>query len=637
MFLVDNYPAGSNLTIMNVIYRYSRKDEKTGKRTKDFAVIVYKDNDTGEKHTTTIYEPEYTWYLAKPNVNVGTDTHFLDIEDTIPITCKYNEITRSIAERTGQLDLYMENIRNGEQGLNKSFFLHPRAFSADLPIKNYIRSRFNETYQNPVIPTTVLFFDTEADIIEAVSDNITWGECPTNMISAYFTGNKTMYTMILRNPKNPQIAAFEQKIKECLNLDAEFYVHLLEQMQSEDRIKKFGLEGSHLVIGFFDTEIEMIATFFDLIRKLDPDFVTAWNLFGYDLIQLIERIKALGYKPEQIICDPRIPEAFCEVYTDEKNWNKPEERTDFADIAVLPSFQDQEIIYASRRKGQGAIESFALDHVAGKEAGVHKRDYHYITTNIARLPWMNFEVFAWYNVGDVIAQKCIDQATEDFSYMFNNVIEMNTPYEKVFRQTNFLWTKGMDFYKNVDHVVMGNNHNRFGKKPSEKFPGAFVASPLLLSDKNKVKINGRSIMKFLNANDFDYKALYPSLLREFNMAPHTQVGMVQFDDPPFQDPQFLRIEAGGTFNENLASYNFIEFAHRWMGLGNIDEVLEDLEEYFTNYRTPLCRGEGNLPYDQTHKIAAYYIDKSQVVMVKRPMPDWVRLEVNRHRQSIALT
>ena len=221
--------------------------------------------------------------------------------------------------------------------------------------------------------------------------------------------------------------------------------------------------------------------------------------------------------------------------------------------------------------------------------------------------------------------------------MFNNVIEMNTPYEKVFRQTNFLWTKGMDFYKNVDHVVMGNNHNRFGKKPTEKFPGAFVASPLLLSDKNRVKINGRSIMKFLNANDFDYKALYPSLLREFNMAPHTQVGMVQFDDPPFQDPQFLRIEAGGTFNENLASYNFIEFAHRWIGLGNVDEVLEDLEEYFTHYRTPLCRGNGNLPYDQTHKIAAYYVDKSQAVVVKRPMPDWVKFEVDRHRKSIPLT
>ena len=636
MFTVDNYPAGSNLTILNVIYRHSKKDEKTGKRSKDYAVIVYKDNDTGEKRATTIYEPEYTWYLAKPEIQVGQDTHFLDIEDTIPITCKYNEITKSIAEQTGQLDLYMDNIRNGEFGLNKTFFLHPRAFSADLPIKNYIRSRFNETYQNPVIPTTVLFFDTEADIIDAVSDNIVCGECPTNMISAYFTGNKTMYTLILRNPKNPLISEFEEEIKNTQNLDAELYTHVLEQCGSQEKITKYRLDGSHLRMAFFNTEIEMIATFFDLIRNLNPDFVTAWNLFGYDLMQLTERIKVLGYTPEQIVCDPRISPWFYEIFTDEKNWNKPEERTDYADIAIMSSFQDQEIIYASRRKGQGAIESYSLDHVASKEAGVHKRDYHYITTNIAKLPWMNFKEFTWYNIADVIAQLCIEMCTEDFSYMFNNVIEMNTPYEKVFRQTNFLWTKGMDFYKNTDGVVMGNNHNRFGKKPSEKFPGAFVASPLLLSDKNKVMVNGRPIMKFLNANDFDYKALYPSLLREFNMAPHTQIGMVQFDSAPYHDPSFLRVGSGGTFNENFASYNFIEFAHRWMNLGNIDEVLEDIDEYFTQWRTPICRGEGNLPYDQTHKIAAYYTDKSRVVRIKRPMPDWVKNEVNKHRASISL-
>ena len=637
MFLVDNYEPGSNLTIMNVIYKGPRKDEKTGKRMKDYAVIVYKDNVTGEKKTTTIYEPDYTWYLAKPEIQLGPDTHFIDVEDAIPITCKFNEITKSIAHETGQMDLYMDNIRNGEYGLNRTFYLHPRAFSADLPIKNYIRSRFNETYQNPVIPTTVMFFDTESDIIDAVSDNIVWGECPTNMISAYFTGNKTMYTLILRNPKNPQIAEFEEKIKNTSNLDAEFYVHLLDQCGSDDKIKKYGLDESHLIMAFFDTEIEMIATFFDLIRQLNPDFVTAWNLFGYDIMQLVERIKALGYNPEQIICDPRIDPSFCEIHIDEKNWNNPEERTDYADISIMPSIQDQMIIYASRRKGQGAIESYSLDNVAEREAGVHKMDYHHITTNIAKLPWMNFEVFTWYNVADVVAQKCIEACTEDFSYMFNNVIEMNTPYEKVFRQTNFLWTKGMDFYKNVDNVIMGNNHNRFGEKPTEKFPGAFVASPLLLSDKNKVKIHGKPIMKFLNANDFDYKALYPSLLREFNMAPHTQVGMVQFDDPPFQDPAFLRIGSGGTFNENLASYNFIEFCHRWMGLGNVDEVLEDLEEYFSTWRTPLSRGKGILPYDMSHKIIAYYIDKSRPVFVKRPIPQWVQEEVNKHRASIPLT
>ena len=58
---------------------------------------------------------------------------------------------------------------------------------------------------------------------------------------------------------------------------------------------------------------------------------------------------------------------------------------------------------------------------------------------------------------------------------------------------------------------MGCNTNRFGQKPNEKFPGAFVARPTLLSNKNKVSFKGLHIMKFNNGDDFDYKALYPSL------------------------------------------------------------------------------------------------------------------------------
>ena len=45
MFTVDNYEPGSNLTIMNVIYQRTKKDERTGKRLKDYAILIYIDND----------------------------------------------------------------------------------------------------------------------------------------------------------------------------------------------------------------------------------------------------------------------------------------------------------------------------------------------------------------------------------------------------------------------------------------------------------------------------------------------------------------------------------------------------------------------------------------------------------------
>ena len=635
VFSVGGYPAGSNLTVLNVIYRPPFKIENSKKRTVDSVLIIYKDNNTGEKKFEVIPEPKYTWYLAKEGVTLGPHTHFLEFDQVIPITCKYNEITRSIAEQVGMVKEYKDNINNNNAKANRLLFMHPRVFSADLPITNYIRLKFSETYQNPVIPISKAYFDTEADIINSLSDNISIGECPTNMISLYYTTTDTVYTLVLRDETNPLIKKLEQKLSK-INIDEELHKHLLEQVGSEEKLNKFGLSKTHSSVLFFNNEIELIATFFHIVRSLNPDIITAWNLFGYDLPQLIGRIQSYNIPEIPIICDMNIPVQFCDVKYDLKNKNNPEERTDSAIISMMPVWLDQEIVFASRRKGQSAIESYALDYVGNMVAGVRKMSYSDITTNIAKLPRLDFERFFWYNIADVIAQRCIDVATDDFNYMFNNVIEMGTPYEKIFRQTIFLWTKGLDFYKNHEHVIMGDNHNRFGTKPTEKFPGAFVAQAELISDKNKVKIKGSPIDKFLNANDFDYKALYPSLLREFNMAPHTQIGMVQFKDPPYKDPDFLRISPGGTFNENLASYNFIEFAHRWMKLGDVEEVLDDLDEYFTLYRTPLYKGEGNLKFDKTHKIVAYHENKSNIVSVTRPIPDWVLKEVDNIRSSIPL-
>lgn len=637
-FSVGNYPPGSNLTIMNVIYRPPLKIENSNKRTIDSVLIVYKDNETGEKKFEVFVEPEYTWYLAKDGIELGPHEHFIDIDKVIPITCKYNELTKSIAENVGLMNLYMDNIKNNNPASNRLFFMHPRVFSADLPMNNYIRLKFAETYQNPVIPISKLYFDTEADIINSLSDNISIGECPTNMISLYYTTTDTIYTLVLRNSKNPLIDKLESDLKNWneSELNNQLHLHLLEQIGYEEKITKLGLNNTKLKVLFFDEEQAMIATFFHLVRSLNPDIVTAWNLFGYDLPQLLGRIEYYNLPTVGIVCDLNIPVQFCDIKYDAKNKNKPEERTDTASISMMPVWLDQEIVFASRRKGQSAIESYALDYVGDMVAGVRKMSYSDITTNIAKLPWLNFERFFWYNIADVVAQRCIDVATEDFNYMFNNVIEMNTPFEKIFRQTVFLWTKGTDFYKNHEHVIMGNNHNKFGSKPTEKFPGAFVADSAKISDKNKVRIKGHPIDKFLNANDFDYKALYPSLLREFNMAPHTQIGMVQFPEAPYNDPSFLKIGPGGTFNENLASYNFIEFAHRWMNLGDVEEVLDDIDEYFRLYRTPLYKGHGDLQFDKSHRIAAYYENKTNVVSIDKPMPDWIKQEVDKIRSSISL-
>ena len=155
-----NCDTRENYTVMNVIYKPMAKDD-IGKWLDDYAMIIYKDNNTGIKNFYIEQKPMYTFYLAKPDCN--TNYHSMNKDELEPITCPYREITKTIAKRVGMYDKYKENIQSGNSKMNMVFFTHPRVYGADMMIKNYIRMKFSEKYQNPVIPISILFFDIESD------------------------------------------------------------------------------------------------------------------------------------------------------------------------------------------------------------------------------------------------------------------------------------------------------------------------------------------------------------------------------------------------------------------------------------------------------------------------------------------
>ena len=120
----------------------------------------------------------------------------------------------------------------------------------------------------------------------------------------------------------------------------------------------------------------------------------------------------------------------------------------------------------------------------------------------------------------------------------------------------------------------------------------------------------------------------------------TQIGMIQMDKPPYKGHDYLRLGNGGNFNENLASYNFIEFCHRWLYLPDIEQMLNMIGWYFDNMRTPQYKVNAGvpaqLPMDKSHKVVMYQVDKRRPVAFIRPMPDWVKNEVDNIRRRITI-
>lgn len=642
---IPGYNPGDNITVMNVYYEKPRKLDN-GKYDTDYVTIVYKDNETGKKGMCCIRSPKYRYYIKKPEFSVGLDynAEWAPLDEVDPVVCEFRNLKIDIAKRLGLYDEYIQNIRSGNYKMNDVLCSHPRIFGSDLPILNFIRQEFAAQYKNPIVPVTKAYYDIENDIIDSVSEKPVIGECPINAISIFYDKTHTLYSFVLRNPMNPQIEKLEQDIKANFKGTEKEVNEFLKKVHGEEKAHKYGLEKLKLSVGFFDSELELIITFFNVMHQLDPDFAIAYNA-SYDLRYLAARLEYNGVDPKDVICDPDAPRKFYYYHVEDIDENGAfkdfQQRCDYVQCASRVTWIDQLVLYASRRKGGAATKSFKLDDIVDAECGIHKLDWSPYASRFADFCYSNFKVFWLYNLNDTIVQHCLDQQVGDIDYLFASVLQMNVSYQKSFRQTNYLISKMAEFYKKHEGVIIGININKFkpkvAKKDRDKFPGAFVADPTKLNDRNKVNTKGIYIMKFNNGDDFDYKSLYPSLIREFNMSISTMIGRIYIDKPPYAGTPSLRVGNGGNYIENLMSYNIIEFAHRWLLLPDVEEMLIKMNEYFSTMRTPLYKGEGNLPMDKTHKIVMYEADKHRPMVFIKPMPDWVKNEVNKLREMIKLS
>lgn len=615
--MIRGYSEGANITVLNTIYHKAVKGEN-GKYGKDSIDIIYKDLDTGEKKLEHIEQPKYTYYMANDDVALQHPEFYISKDLVHPVTCKYSDIKKDIAQNTGNIEYFYDNINNGNYRENDKLFTHPRVFRADMNIEDYYRFEFSKLYKNDTFMPHIVFFDIEVDGIDLNKDFPEPGECPVNAITAIDERNKVCYTLLLENDRNEQIEEF----KNTVNID-ELKAFIRERLGGWKNEKRFGLDGFEYKLLFYKEEIALIHDFFNLMNYIiNPDFALAWNM-SFDVTFLIERIKRLGYCVEEIVCHKDFPvkEAF---YFVDRTADKHEEKGDYSQISSYIVWLDQLITFASRRKGQHALPNYKLDYVGQVITGVRKLDYSHITTRIAELPYLNYKVFVFYNIMDTIVQKCIESKVDDVSYVFTSCIDNNVRYSKVHRQTVYLANRGIKEFDKWGYI-MGCNTNKWNQKVP--FPGAYVADPEMMSDYAKMKINSVPVPLYENLDDFDYKRLYPSIYFQTNAASNTIDYKILIEDQVdphedrFHNEYFNRTVS---FMEDYICRNYIDFGSRYFALGTFEEVYDDVLEFFNTIANPM---RGALSYnnylDGTRYMArkvvqnnepremAYITDKSQ--------------------------
>lgn len=170
--LIPGYPEGSDLTIINTAYIGRTKNDETGEWSKDYICILFRDNNTGTKTSFIIQEPLYTFFVideSKKNVP-NHNLFFIEKEYVKPVTCKFTDILKCIAEITGNLSWYNENVSNGNSSENKKLHTLPNIFMSDMNIENYYRFLFQLSYTNNTFKLSKGYFDIETDGRFALGD-----------------------------------------------------------------------------------------------------------------------------------------------------------------------------------------------------------------------------------------------------------------------------------------------------------------------------------------------------------------------------------------------------------------------------------------------------------------------------------
>ena len=242
-----------------------------------------------------------------------------------------------------------------------------------------------------------------------------------------------------------------------------------------------------------ESEVDLLAKFLKFWTKCDFDVVTGWNIRGFDIPYLVNRIKGiLG----DDFAKKLSPWGMIRAYT-AKGKYKEYETYEIIGIEMLEYMQ----MYQKIPHGNATQESYSLEHISMVELGEGKLDYEEYGT-LANLYRKNPQKFIEYNIHDT---RCVDRIDKKLQFI---ALYCTTAYDS---RSNFSDVSMQSVM--VDNIIFRHAKEKKLVMPAkkhaekEKFDGAFVKDTLA--------------GKYNWIVTCDLTSLYPHLQMQFNISPDT--------------------------------------------------------------------------------------------------------------------
>lgn len=248
-------------------------------------------------------------------------------------------------------------------------------------------------------------------------------------------------------------------------------------------------------------EITLLEKFIEVWKKMDLDIITGWNIEGFDIPYLINRINNVLGEGRANALSP---------------WNMIEARTIYENnreintyiihgIGILDYLQlYKKFTYTNR-------EQYTLNHIAFIEIGEKKLDYSEYE-GLNELYEQDFQKFMEYNIKDVLLVEKIDEKMDLLGLALSIAYSSKINYNDVFTSVK-LWDVIIHNYLMAQGIAVSPTKAGF----KEKFEGAYVKPPM------------PGLYHY--PCSFDVASLYPSLIVEYNISPETLIGDVRDLDP----------------------------------------------------------------------------------------------------------
>lgn len=259
-------------------------------------------------------------------------------------------------------------------------------------------------------------------------------------------------------------------------------------------MKPFKSKNPNVVYKLCSSETDLLLSFVEYWEKFTPDVVTGWNVDGFDIPYLYNRIKnVLGDDVVKKLSPWGVVAGYDKMFRGKKQF-----RVDILGVSILDYLQlYQKFTYKKQ-------ESYKLEYIAQEELGKGKNKNPYKTFK----EWYtkDYQGFVEYNIVDVTVVDELDDKLKLLDLAFTLAYYAKINFSDVYSPVRMWDVIIYNFLR--DHniaIPQATNNQKF-----EAFEGAYVKEPL-------PGLYGWTV-------SFDLTSLYPHLIMMYNLSPETKAG-----------------------------------------------------------------------------------------------------------------